>query len=94
MKRLYILNIILIIVLLSGCTTSDISGKYTYENDDTVVLHLYKDGKYFLQQDDPLGGEYYVENDKVYLLLPFESFELIIDDNGNLITSDGRVLLK
>jgi uncharacterized protein YceK len=93
-RKIAIIIFITVIILLSGCTSNTtINGKYTSTAHPSNYMIIKSDGSFFVNQEGAggisFGGQYHVENDIIYLIVPFGTITATIDKNGDLIDQEG-----
>ena len=94
MKANKLLIILLLIVLISGCTEKNsITGRYQSTEDPGAYLELKDDGRYIVTQEQAFSGDYTVNDDSIILIYTFGSFKLT-QDGSTLTDEDGEEWVK
>lgn len=80
-------------IAFSGCTSNQIEGKYWKNTYDYIELKT--SGEYWIYQahGESFGGNYEINGDQLFLLLPGTSIEAKIDGK-TIIDPDGEIWTK
>ncbi len=98
MVKQYLVLIIILAALFSGCTGKEsITGKYVYDKNPKAYFILYDDGKFNLWYEDGASssGTYRYENDKLtFTFTPFGNVEVLTKNGTAFIDDKGAKYVK
>lgn len=94
-RKILITMMLIMSMLISGCTDTNIHGTYISENDSDSFLRLNENGVYLLKESGAAYIDHFeYDDDSVYLAAMLGAVELERNSSKILIDTDGERWVK